>query len=310
MYIAEKYDNPPKLMLRELKTEKTSLIFQSNPQHGKFHWGNAKMIRYSNSRGQQMKGILYYPANFDPDRLYPMIVHIYDKQSGHIHDYINPGFNNGNGFNISNYATKGYFVLLPDIIYQTGNPGLSAADCVIAATKKALSLAPVDPKKVGLIGHSFGGYETDFIITQTDIFATAVAGAAITDLVSSYLYVSWNYTKPNFWHYESGQLRMGTSLNGDYKAYVENSPVYHAAKVTTPLLSWAGENDKQVHTYQSIEFYLALRRLGKEHIMLLYPGQRHVLTDAAQQRHLTEHIEQWFDYYLRGGPKQSWMIKN
>jgi dipeptidyl aminopeptidase/acylaminoacyl peptidase len=134
-----------------------------------------------------------------------------------------------------------------------------------------------------------------------------VAGAAITDLPSSYLYVSWNYQKPNFWHYEYYQLRMGNSLFIDYPGYVSNSPVYHAAKVTTPLLSWTGENDKQVHYYQSIEFYLALRRLGKEHVMLVYPGEGHVLDEEKHQWDLTDKIEQWFDYHLRAGKKPEWI---
>ncbi len=138
------------------------------------------------------------------------------------------------------------------------------------------------------------------------MFAAAVAGAAINDYVSSYLWITWGFEKPNFWHYEFGQLRMGKSLYENYQGYLKNSPIYHADKVNTPLLSWAGEQDAQVHYYQTIEFHLALRRLDKINTMLLYPGEDHVLMNKKHQKDLTERIEQWFDYYLKGSKKPEW----
>ena len=138
------------------------------------------------------------------------------------------------------------------------------------------------------------------------MFKAAVAGAAITDYVSGYLRVAWGLQKPNFWHYEFGQLRIGKSLYEDYPAYLRNSPIYHADKVETPLLSWAGEQDSVVHYSQSIEFYLALRRLGKINTMLIYPGEDHVLMEEKHQQDLTGRIEQWFDYYLKGEKRLEW----
>jgi len=132
------------------------------------------------------------------------------------------------------------------------------------------------------------------------MFAAAVAGAAITNYVSSYLWVIPGIDKPNFYHAEYGQLRMGKSLYEDYARYLRNSPIYHADKINTPLLSWAGKQDSQVDHYQSVEFYLALRRLGKTNTMLLYPGENHVFSDSVNKQHLTQSIEQWFDHYLKG----------
>ena len=196
---------------------------------------------------------------------------------------------------------------MPDIVYEIENPGSSAVDCVVSATKKVIDSESIDRSRIGLTGHSYGGYETDYIITQTDMFAAAVAGAAITDFVNGYLWVVPGYGIPNFYHYEFGQLRIGKSLYEDYPAYLRNSPLYHADKVNTPLLSWAGDQDVQVDHNQTIEFYLALRRLGKINTMLLYPGANHVLMEKKHQEDLTQRIGQWFDYYLKGNKKPEWL---
>ena len=307
IYIEQNYDCPPRLMINAGGNQKPRVLFQSNPQHTNYKWGSSKLITYTNLEGKVLNGVLFYPAAYNPEHLYPMVVHIYEKQSSQLHNYVLPSLYNGTGFNITNFTTQGYFVLLPDIIYEIGNPGRSATDCVIAATKAAIAKESIDRTRIGLIGHSYGGYETDFIITQTNLFAAAVAGAAITDYNSSYLYVAWNISKPNFWHYEFGQLRMGKSLFDDFKGYLENSPIFHAENIKTPLLSWAGEEDRQVHYFQSIEFYLALRRLEKKHILLLYPNEDHILSSRTNQKHLTKAIEEWFASYLNNNslPKLS-----
>jgi dipeptidyl aminopeptidase/acylaminoacyl peptidase len=303
VYVEENFNAPPRLLIKERKKSKEKVLFQSNPQHFKYHWGNSKLIAYTNSKGAVLNGVLYYPANYHADTKYPMVVYVYEKLSKELYNYVSPSQNNPTGFNIANLTAKGYFVFLPDIVYEIGSPGPSAVDCVVSATKKVIASESIDSTRIGLIGHSYGGYETDFIITQTNMFAAAVAGAAITDFVSGYLWVVPAIDKPNFWHYEFGQLRIGKSLYEDYDGYLKNSPIYHADKVNTPLLSWAGEQDGQVDHYQSIEFYLALRRLGKTNTMLLYPGENHVLSDRIHREHLTRSIEQWFDHYLKGDKK-------
>lgn len=300
IYREESFETPPRLVLRDIKEKKARMLYQNNAHFKLFNSGTSSVIHYRNMNGNSIKAALFYPANYSAEKLYPMVVHVYEKQSETLHNYINPSLYNGSGFNISHYTNNGYFVLLPDIVYEFGNPGNSAVDCVVSATKKALEIVPVDSKRIGLIGHSFGGYETDYIITQTDIFSAAVAGAAVTDLISGYLYMSWNFNRPNFFQYEYGQFRMDSSIFKNFLGYLANSPVYYADRVKTPLLSWAGEEDRHVHYYQTIEFYLALRRLGKKHVMLLYPEQQHSLTNKEQQKHLTEYVMQWFDHYLSG----------
>lgn len=142
------------------------------------------------------------------------------------------------------------------------------------------------------------------------MFATAVSGAGLSDFVSAYLGVSWNYSKPDFWRFEYHQFRMGKSLFEDTEGYLRNSPVLHAAKVNTPLLTWTGELDLQINAKQSYEFYLALRRLKKKSIMLVYPGEEHALSESTNTEDLTNKIESWFDYYLKGKESSSWMIPN
>ncbi|KIA95613.1 hypothetical protein OA93_17835 [Flavobacterium sp. KMS] len=310
VYREQRYDLSPRLMLRKRTDEAPKVIVQSNPQQQQFYWGKSELIQYKNTKGESLQGILYYPAAHASQKKYPMIVYIYEKLSQSLHNkYINPSQFTGDGvFNISTFTTQGYFVLAPDISYEIGNVGISATDCVVSATNEVISKGLVLPDKIGLIGHSFGGYETDFIITQTNLFAAAVAGSAATNLTSFYLTVGAT-GRPDMWRFESQQWRMGKSLFEDRTGYDRNSPIVHVKNITTPLLSWTGGDDKQVNWNQSIEFYLALRRLQKEHIMLLYPKERHNLSNDQNRKDLFIRLHQWFDYHLKDMPPASWIEK-
>ena len=303
MYIEQSYELSPRLMVYEGSSKQ---IKQTNTQQKLFFWGKAKAIEYE-TNGKKLQGILYYPAGYNPATKYPMIVHIYERQFQYFNDYQNPTLYCSDGFNVSNFTLQGYFVLLPDIGFEMGNLASSTTKSVLAAVDTVIEKGYVDANKVGLIGHSFGGYETDLIITQTNRFAAAVAGSAWTDLVSAYLYVGATFKRPDFYRAEYDQLRIGKSLFDDTEHYLKSSPVLQASNVTTPLLGWTGEEDRHIHSLQSMEFYMALRRLGKTHTLLIYPGEEHNLGKRKNQKDLTERIEQWFDYYLKNGKKQQWM---
>ncbi|MCD0474050.1 prolyl oligopeptidase family serine peptidase [Flavobacterium sp. EDS] len=307
VYREQRYDLSPRLMLQTHPHKATRVLVTSNLQQQIFHWGKTKLIQYKNAREKLLQGILYYPADYNNKKKYPMIVHIYERLSQDLNKYINPSQFNDVGFNISTWTTQGYFVLAPDISYEIGKPGISATDCVVSATNEVIARGLVLPNKIGLIGHSFGGYETDFIITQTNLFAAAVAGAAVTDLTSTYLTIGGDSGRPDMWRFENQQWRMGKSLFEDQAAYDRNSPILHAKNITTPLLSWTGGNDKQVNWNQSIEFYLALRRLEKKHIMLLYPKEGHNLTNKKNQKDLFIRIQQWFNYHLKDSLPAPWI---
>jgi hypothetical protein len=303
MYVEQSYELSPKLMLYDGSSKQIKL---TNTQQEHFFWGKTEAIEYY-ANGKKLQGILYYPAGYNPVNKYPMVVHIYERQFQYFNDYQNPTLYSSDGFNISNFVLQGYVVLLPDMGFEMGNLAGSITKSVLAAVDAVIEKGLADPKKVGLIGHSFGGYETDLIITQTDRFATAVSGAAWTDLISSYLYVGATFRRPDFYRAEHDQLRIGKSLFEDTESYLKSSPVLQAVNVTTPLLGWTGEQDRHIHSLQSMEFYMALRRLGKVHTLLVYPEEEHNLEKRKNQKDLTKRIEEWFDYYLKNGKQEQWM---
>ena len=310
VFKTQSFDSPPELLYWDIGKNKTKCIVKSNPQHKKFEWGFNNSIHYKNEKGEQLQGILFYPANYDEKKRYPMVVSIYQKRGYERHDYKNPSLYNSIGFNTSNLTTKGYFVLFPDITYQLGNPGFSALDCVMAAVKSAVQLKAIDATNVALIGHSYGGFETNFIITQTNFFKTAIASAGVTDFTSRYFSMSENHVAPETWRFEFEQGRMKGSLFDHKTQYQRNSPIEHVENVNTPLLTWTGEKDTQVNPYQSMEFYIALRRLGKQHIMIVYPDEGHVITNPEKQKDLTLKMEEWLGFYLKNDARPKWMIPN
>ncbi|PWA10503.1 S9 family peptidase [Flavobacterium laiguense] len=307
-YREQEFGLPPRLVSKEDSCE-AKLFFQSNPQHYNYNWGTSELIEFQNSKRQDLKGVLFYPANYDPKKKYPMIVHVYELQSKELHRYINPTYYNEIGFSSTIFTSKGYFVFLPDIIHENGNPGISATDCVVAGTRRIIDLGLVNSNKIGLIGHSFGGYETAFIITQTELFATAVAGASVTDLNSFYFTVGWNTGRPDMWRFQSEQWKMVNTPFEDPLGYQRNSPITSADNVTTPLLLWTGKEDQQVDWHQSIEYYLALRRLGKKNTMLLYPKEGHSILNPTNQKDLMDRVQQWFGFYLKDELPTAWISK-
>lgn len=306
IYLQEKFNVPPTLILKK-ENKNPHIIFESNPHHKNYSWGHSQLITYKNSKGILLNGTLFFPAGFDKAKIYPMIVNIYEKQTFRLHKYMNPTLLNGSSFNITNYTNNGYFVLLPDISYELGNPGYSALDCVTSAVQKVLTEFPVNQKKIGLIGHSFGGYETNFIITQSKLFRAAISGAGLSDLNSGYLSFNQNDYLPETWRYENFQMRMGATLFENLDGFQKNSPISHTADVFTPLLSYTGDKDTSVDPSQSKEFHMALRRLKKKHILLIYPNEDHVFTNKKNQVDLTSRSSEWFEYYLKDGPKPKWM---
>lgn len=304
----EDYANPPQIIAIDKKSKKSISIFKSNPQHKQFDWGSSRLITYTNSKGVRLQGALFYPANYDATKKYPMLVYIYEKLSNQLHHFVQPSVYTGGGINSSVLNAKGYFVLYPDISYEIDQVGESAKDCVESATKAVIDMGVVQPDKIGLMGHSFGGYEVNYIATQSILFATVISGAGVADLLSSYLSIGWNNGRPEIWRYEQDQWRMSTSLYEGMSNYLKNSPIMFANKVQVPMLIWTGEQDKQVHYSQSIAFYNALRRLGKKQVLLIYPENRHRLTTPKSQMDFSNRYEQWLDTYLKDLPPPEWIV--
>lgn len=289
----------PQIVHWEKNWEK--VVVKTNPQQSKFNWTKSALINYKNNEGKKLQGVLQYPAGYDSNKKYPLVVYIYEDQSHLLHHYYNPSFSNPDGFNPTHYTNDGYFVLYPDITYKESNPGLAAVDCVEAAVKQVIAQGLVDANRVGLIGHSFGGYEASFIATQSKMFTAVVAGAACTDLVGHSLTLEAS-GRSQMWRYQTHQMRMGKSLYEDYAGFIKNSPIAHAYEATVPLLNWTGRNDFMVDPQQSIALHMAMRNLRKQHTLLLYPNEGHILLQPDFQKDLTIKIKTWFDHYLKGIP--------
>ena len=282
-------------------------LTDANPRQSDFTWSaGARLIDYESEQGDKLQAALFLPANYEPGESYPTIVYIYEKLSQGLNNYAQPS---ANGFNKSVYTSNGYAVLMPDIVYKINDPGMSAVWCVLPALDAAIETGVVDADNVGLHGHSWGGYQTSFLITQTDKFAAAVAGAPLTNMISMYSSIYWNSGGGNMAIFESSQGR----FTGDYleatDAYIRNSPVFFADRVKTPLILLHNDKDGAVDWNQGIEYYNTLRRLGKDVVMLQYVGENHGLRVPANQKDYTVRMREFFDYHLRGIDAPIWLLE-
>lgn len=302
----QRFDSPPSFYFIDGKGNQ-KLLAHTNQHYENFLQGREEAINYTDSKGNSLKGILYYPPGYDPSRKYPMIVHIYQRQFYQLHGFRLPTAAPDNGFDLVSLLNDGYMVLLPDIQYELGNPGDSALRCTLAGVKYVVDKGLADPSKIGLIGHSFGGYETNYIVTHSDVFAAAVSGAAVNDLISLYLTMNWDTGRPDMWRMEHQQWRIGQSYFDAQDTYSSNSPISAAKNLNTPLLSWAGQKDHQVHWHQSIEWYLAMRRLKKRHTLLLYPEEAHHIATPSNGEDLLLKVSAWFGHYLKNEKAPLWM---
>jgi dienelactone hydrolase len=297
----------PDLYLADTDFREVRRVTDVNPQKGDFLWGKAGLIRYKNSDGAELSGVLIKPENFDPKKKYPLLVYIYERLSNRLHSFASP--QPGTSMNPTYYASNGYLVLMPDIVYTVGRPGQSAVKCVLPAVQAVVDLGCVDEKAIGIQGHSWGGYQTAYLITQTTRFKAAAAGAPVANMTSAYGGIRWGTGLPRQFQYEKTQSRIGGSLWQYPTRFLENSPLFHADQVKTPLLMLHNDKDEAVPWQQGIEYYLALRRLGREVYLFNYPGEMHGLRKRVNQMDYTVRMQQFFDHHLKGAAKPAWMEK-
>jgi len=277
------------------------------PDQKNFAWSSdAILLEYTSDKGRKLTGSLFLPAGYEKGKQYPTVVYIYERLTQGHNTYARPTHN---GFNRSVYTSNGYAVLMPDISYHVNDPGMSAVWSVVPAVKAAIATGVVDPKHIGLQGHSWGGYQTSFLVTQTDMFAAAVAGAPLTNMISMYSLIYKNAGITNGMIFESSQGRFSSGYSDNWEAYARNSPVYHAQNVKTPLMILHNDQDGAVDFTQGIEYFNTLRRMDKPVILLEYPGENHGLAKPANQRDYTVRMKEWFDHYLKGAPAPDWMTE-
>ena len=306
LYTRQSYVNFPNYHVADVSFGAGRQITDANPQQRQFAWSSgARLIDYVSSKGVKLQGALYLPANYEPGKKYPLLVTIYEKRSQNVHAYAAPSETRAP--NPTLYTSRGYAVLDPDIVYQVNDPGMSAVWSVVPAVNAAIATGIVDSANVGLWGHSWGGYQTAFLVTQTDIFKSAIAGAPLTDLVSMYNSIYWNTGGTNQAIFESSQGRFKGNVADNTDAYIRNSPVFHANNVKTPLVILHNDKDGAVDFNQGVTYYNALRQLGKKVIMLEYAGENHGLARPTNQKDYAMRMGEWYDSYLKGAPMPDWM---
>ena len=281
-------------------------VSDGNPQQAQYNWGRSELIEYVNADGKHLKAILTKPEDFDPSKKYPMLVYIYEQLTNGLHRYVAPA-PGGSSINVTRYASNGYIILQPDIVYDLGYPGQSALKCVLPAVQTVLNAGFVDPARVGIQGHSWGGYQIAYMITRTNIFRAVEAGAAVGDMFGGYGGIRWGTGMSRAFQYEKTQSRIGVPPWENPLIYMENSPLFWIEKIRTPYLTMANDEDDAVPWQQGIEFFTAMRRLGKEAYMFVYNGEKHGLRQRENQKHWTVHMAEYFDYFFKDAPKPDWM---
>lgn len=304
-FTRQSFADSPSLYTAGADLSNVVAITTTNSFQKDYAWGKTELMDFTSTIGTPLQAILYYPANYDPKKKYPMIVYTYELLSQGLHRYISPRENDY--YNANVFTQNGYFVLMPDIVFRPREPGLSVLYSVEAAVKKVIARGLVDPARVGHTGHSQGGYEAYYLATHSTLFATAVAGAGISDMISFAGQMHWS-SVPEFDHWETGQFRMEVAPWEDMAAMVKNSPLdkIHVMPAKSLLLEIGGD-DPTVDMRQGVEFYNYARRAGKEVVMLLYPGEGHGLGKKENAVDYERRILQWFGHYLKGEPAAKWI---
>ena len=305
VYASGRFDDSPDYFVTDAEFDHAKQVTETNPFLAEFHWGRGELVNYTSENGEALQAALLYPADYDESRSYPMIVSIYENRSQELHRFSTPS--EYHPYNHAVYTQEGYFVLLPDITYRAQNPGVSSVECVVPAVHAAIEQASIDKERVGLVGHSWGAYQTAFIVTQSDVFAAGIAGAPLTNMMSMSMSIYWNSGQSDAWIFHESQGRMDRPFWQDVDTYIANSPIFSIDDMDTPLLVAFGDDDGAVDFNQGVEMYNAARLAGKQFVMLVYPGENHGLARKENQVDYHHRILEWFGHYLKGDDAKPWI---
>lgn len=301
------YVDYPELYISKSDLSGAKKISNTNPQQEEYNWGTVELVEWRSFDGQMLQGLLYKPENFDPSKKYPMVAYFYERSSDGLHSYMAPA-PSASTINRTYAVSNGYLVFVPDIPYVIGYPGQSAYNAIVSGTYAMMEQFDfIDPDRLGLDGQSWGGYQIAYLITQTDMFRCAFSGAPVSNMTSAYGGIRWGSGMSRMFQYEETQSRIGGTLWEKPIHYIENSPIFFVPKVNTPVLIMHNDEDGAVPWYQGIEFFVALRRLGKPAWMLSYNKEDHNLVRRPNRKDLSIRKMQFFDHYLMGKPMPYWM---
>lgn len=308
-FVKENANKPPELFYMDLRTKRVKSVYKSNVWDTVVSKLKIEYIQWENKLGEKRGAIVRYPVGYSKQKKYPAIFNIYEKRYMTRNYYYSALVLNTAGFNPHSYVQDHYFVIEPDIHYRLGSPGESAYESVEDALAVVLNRYSIDNNRLGIFGYSFGAYETNFIITQTNAFKAAVAGAGVSDLSGWYLSMGWDVMKPGIWRIENQQYRMGESLFQNKEAYIKNSPIFQSDNINTPLLLFAGKKDLNVDWNQSLAMFFALKRQEKQVNLILYPDEGHTIFHQKNLLDVNSRVKQWFDFYLKESDKPEWLNK-
>jgi dipeptidyl aminopeptidase/acylaminoacyl peptidase len=307
-YTVQAADDPPDLFVGGADLAAAKPATSTNAFLDKYAWTRAELVDYVASiagRPVPLQGILHYPANYEAGKTYPMVVYLYEKLSDGLHRFQAPS--ERSYYDGMSLTQNGYFFFQPDIQVAPREPGVSVVQSVSAAVNAVVKKGAVDAKRIGVMGHSWGGFDAMYLATHSTVFAAAVSGAGISNLISNYGNHHWQSGIAETDHIETGQQRMVVPLYEDLQAYIRNSAVFGVHRMTTPLLLMTGDNDGTVYWHQSVELYNIARRAKKPVIMLVYNGENHGLAQRRNQVDYHRRIRQWFDHYLKHAPAEKWI---
>ena len=305
LFVKQDFDQSPSLFVAD-NFSNPKQVLATNPQQENYYWGKSELISFTNKKGKKMQGALFYPANYEPGKKYPMIVYIYETLSNTVHGYNNPA---KRAYNTTNFTADGYFVFRPDIVYEINDPGMSAVNNVVPAVEEVLKTGMIDKDKLGIMGHSWGAYQSSFIISQTDMFKAASAGAPLTNLISMSNSIYWNTGIPDSKIFETSQGRFDGPWYERMEEHMRNSPMYQAKNIKTPLLVAFGDKDGAVDWHQGIEMYSTMRRMEKPFIMLVYADENHGLAKKENIIDYQKRQKEFFDHYLLGKTPEKWIVE-
>ncbi len=306
VFSRESYNEYPDLWVTGTSFRRPVRVTRLGEQTNEFNWGTAELVSFTSADGIPLQGVVIKPGDYDPSKKYPVFVYYYEKFSQRLHQFNQTVINHRPSF--AYYASNGYIVFLPDIHFKEGRPGMSAVNSLVPGVKKLIREGIADPDAIGLHGHSWSGYMTAYVVTQTDLFRAAIAGAPVSNMTSAYGGIRWGSGLARQFQYETGQSRLGSPLSDRRYLYIENSPLFYAHEINTPLLIMHGDVDEAVPWEQSIELYLAMRRAGKDIIFLQYRDEPHHPQKYPNKVDYTIRMKEYFDYHLRGYEPAGWII--
>ena len=300
------YQEPANLFVTDTTFATMTRLSSTNPWQDSIRWGSVELVKWLGTNGTPLEGLLFKPDNFDPARKYPMLTYFYERNAETLNSYRTPSPSRST-INIPYCVSNGYFVFVPDIVYTTGQPGPNAYDCVVPGVLSLLERPYIDRDRLGIQGQSWGGYQTAFIVTRTNLFRAAEAGAPVANMTSAYGGIRLETGMVRQFQYEKTQSRIGGTLWEKPMNYLENSPLFYADRIQTPLMIMSNDNDGAVPHQQGIELFTAMRRLNKPAWMVVYNGEGHNLTGRANSKDLSIRMYQFFDHYLKDAPVPAWM---